>query len=438
MGLNAFNIELLKRFRFSEPIFNPERFEGNIFSEILGRENCRFLSDGGKIRSRINKNKQFKLPNGWLLKPIKNIRSSKDNFWRSFYEEKGPIMFSNREKLPLFPFQILIEEGLSFDKNRFEEILHSKLIDYKGNVQARIYPPGAGVLHLSFYLKPEKIDLCYLLNIFDFKNILLNYRGEDYNIYGLFDEITRLLIKEMVNEKEYIKRDVSGIYTIINFQGNSFSFDDGREYIPDILTGEPTISSNEIPHLQDNFFTYKLNGKYDEDLFFMSKKVGFLYLDQGLKKTRSKGIARARRCFRSHYTDAIELAFVTKLLINEYDEHFKKILSEVDVAKINHGLQSKIRKFLTINIMDPCVYNTFNYSILKVHEKLKEIPWTQDVYIKALNEFDVLQELEETKRTLEKLQVVASDWNIQSEALVSLYKEIKDWIKVLIDLKKIS
>jgi len=34
MGLNAFNIELLKRFRFSEPIFNPERFEGNIFQKF--------------------------------------------------------------------------------------------------------------------------------------------------------------------------------------------------------------------------------------------------------------------------------------------------------------------------------------------------------------------------------------------------------------------
>lgn len=434
LDLEAFNIVFIKRFRFPEPVFDPKNLKGagiqGKLSRYLKNDNdVSFLSNPDKIYKKILNNDMCYLKNGLLLKPIKNYRSSKDNFWRPFNNNNKykTINISEKDELQLYPFQIVLDDCYKIDCQKFEHFLNSKLLDYKISAQIRIYPPGVGTIQLYFYLKPEKIDLTHINQLFNPKNVLMEHKGKKYNVSQLFEKITRNVLKNLLIESS-LDRIENGIYTVINFQGNDISLDENLEQISMILTGKSNPSKGKIKNEENKLLKRKLNGKHEEDIIIVSKRVGIIYLDKGLKKDRTK-LLRARRCFRNHFIDAIELAFVTEFLINEYSRYFEDILHRIDTAEIDNTTKGYVKKILTNNILNSCAYSTLLLSILPIEDNLNQIPWTKDVYKQAFKEFNIEQQISNNLKITDELRNKAKEWEGMSQKIDCAYEEIKYWVE---------
>lgn len=124
-----------------------------------------------------------------------------------------------------------------------------------------------------------------------------------------------------------------------------------------ILTGKSNPTIKEIEVIKNNFLNYKIDGGDEDDLIIVSKKVGIIYVDKGLKKIH-KRILKGRRCFRTHFINAVELAYVTDLLIKEYNNYFNRILEEIETLQLDKSWPSKFKQLMTANILEPCAYST--------------------------------------------------------------------------------
>jgi hypothetical protein len=143
MSVDALNLTFIKRFEFLEPVFRPGNLVGSRIGRLRGKMDFRFLANPAQINQRINKNARYEIKKGWILKPIKNLFIPEDIFWHSFKYEPTGIPLTNRERLPLFPFQVIFEDEIEIDKKKLERHIQSKINDYKINIQARLFPPGA-------------------------------------------------------------------------------------------------------------------------------------------------------------------------------------------------------------------------------------------------------------------------------------------------------
>lgn len=232
--------------------------------------------------------------------------------------------------------------------------------------------------------------------------------------------------------KERQPREISGFYTVVNLQGDSFPLNAYTNPLSKILTGKLEPQGKEVDIHKNKILRNKLRGKHDEDLFIVSNRVAILYVDQGLKKTHSK-ILKGRRCVRNHFINAIELAYVTEWLLKKYNDYFTNTLREITTGKMDSSLESKVKELFTTNILDPCAYSTLGYTILNVPQNL-EIPWTNHVYNQAFREFNIASEIKETLKITETLVTRAEEWNIQVDAMRKIYSEIKDWADKLIPI----
>jgi hypothetical protein len=169
----------------------------------------------------------------------------------------------------------------------------------------------------------------------------------------------------------------------------------------------------------------KLKGRYDEDLFIISKRASILFADPGLKERHSK-ILKGRRCLRNHFVSSIELAYVTDWLLQYYNDYFTKTLQELETLEIDKRPKTKIKKLLTTNILDPCAYSTLRYSILDVRKNLDQTFW-YDVYYQACIEFNIASKIKETLEITEELFKKAEKWDIQVDLMRTIYNELKAW-----------
>lgn len=430
VSLDSLNIVFIKRFKLPEPVFWPNQLVGSMVGNILSKPNFKFLSDPEKINQLINKNKRFELKEGWIFKPIKNLSMPKDNFWRPFKYEPAPINLTGRKRLPFYPFQIIIKDRLKINKNILKNALGSEIIDCSVNSQVRIFPPGAGAAHLYIHIKPDKINLDAINNILDFEKIIIRYRDKETNLFDFFNRIINSVVNEIA--KENSTREVKGIYTIINFHGNELHVNENLSQLSKILTGNANPTSEEIETEKNKLLENKLFGQDENDLLAVSKKVSIIYIDQGLKKIHSKigysdKIQKGRHCFRNHFINTVELAYVTDLLIDEYNKHFSETLNEIRISPIDKSFHVKLNRLFKANVLDPCAYSTLMYSILPVSENLHEIPWTYYVYAQAFREFDISQKFKTIQEITKNLLEKAERWNVQADMMRNIDNEIKDW-----------
>lgn len=435
VNLDSLNLVFIKRFRLLEPVFWPDELVGGFADKISGKPSFKFLSNPEEINQMINKNKRFKLKNNWICKPIKNLNIPQDNFWRPFKYQTEPISLTSRKRLPFYPFQIIPEDEIEINKNSLEKTLVSKIIDYKVNFQVRIYPPGAGTVLFYLYLEADKFNLDTINNIIDARNILVRYRDKEINLHRFFNSVINSIVNEVV--KVNSTREVEGIYTIINFQGSELNIDENLMQLSRILTGKPNPTNEEIEEEKNKLVKYKL-GRYEEDLNAVSKRLSIISIDQGLKENLRQSFTKGRRCFRNHFINALELAYVTDLLIKEYNKNFNKILEELDTLQTDRSLHAKVNQLFTANILDPCAYSTLRYTILKVPDNLDELnnKLYKAVYCQAIREFETSREFETNLKITGELFNTAKNWNIQAEMMKKIYDEIKDWTDKIMPLLK--
>lgn len=434
-GVDALNLIFIKRFRFPEPVFRPNDLVGSRIGRLFKKPDCRFLSDSDQINKRIRKMDGHEIKEGWELKPIKNLYIPQDNFWRPFRYESEPISLTTRKKLPFYPFQVIVDDGIEINKVELEKHVQSKIGDYKINIQARLFPPGAGTVHLYLYLKPDRLDLDSINPLLDPRNILIKYKDKETDVYKFFNNFINSLVGNLVKARQRrdMERSVDGLYTVVNFQGGSLPINQYLIPLSKILTGKSNPSESEVEFHKNKLINNKLKGRHEEDLFIVSNRAAILYVDQGLKKTHSK-ILKGRRCARNHFIDAIELAYVTDWLLQEYNDYFTNILQEIKTHRIDKTIGARVNRLLTTNILDPCAYSTLRYSILNVHQNLNQIPWTYYVYNQASIEFNIVSKIEDTLEITETLFRRAEEWNVQVDAMGTIYTEIKDWADKLISL----
>jgi len=432
-GVDALNLIFIKRFRFPEPVFSPDDLVGGLIrgspiGNWFKNQGCRFLSDPDKINKIIHKMNRYRIKEGWELKPIKNPHSSQDHFWKPFGYEPASIRRITQRKLLFYPFQVIVDDKIDINKTKLENHVQSKISDYKINIQARLFPPGAGTVHLHLYLKPERLNLDSINPLFDPKNILIIYEDKETDVYKFFNTFITSLVGNLVNthQREAMSRDVDGLYTVVNFQGGSLPINQYLIPISEILAGKSNPSEKEVEFHKNKLLDNKLKGRYKEDLFVVSNRAAILYVDQGIKKIHSN-ILKGRRCARNHFIDAIELAYVTDWLMQEYNACFEDVLQQIDVHEIDKSLRAKVNKLLTTSILPPRAYATLMYSILTVPQNLNNIPWTKDVYNQAFIEFDIVSKIEDTRKITETLFKIAEDWNFQEDAMRTIYTEIKEW-----------
>jgi hypothetical protein len=426
MSVEAINLTFIKRFKFPEPVFSPDNLVGSLGGKFIGKLDCRFLSNQDQINQRINKMKKLEIKKGWVLKPIKNLNIPEDNFWRPFKYEAASIHLIGKQELPFYPFQVIVDDGIKIERGKLESVIQSKIIDYKVNIQARIYPPGVGTAHLYLYLKPTSLNLDSINSLFNPENILINYKHDYVDVNDYFFNFINSLVGKLVKEPSQFSRDVSGLYKVINFQGDSLPLNQNLNSLSKILSGLSSPSDSNVMIQRDKLTKNRLAGKgKNEDILIISNRAAMLYVDEYLKNKRSK-ILKGRRCFRNHFINAIELAYATDTLLDIYYDHFEKIRRQIDALRFDKSVTAKVNSLLTTNLLDPCIYLTLKYSLLNVHEKL-EIPWTAHVFYQACKEFNINPKIEKTVEKIETLVQVAEKWNIQVDTAKKIYNEIKDW-----------
>lgn len=409
MSVDALNLTFIKRFEFLEPVFRPGNLVGSRMGRLIGKMDFKFLANPAQINQRINKNVRCEIKKGWILKPIKNLFIPEDNFWHSFKYEPTRNPLTNRERLPLFPFQVIFEDEIEIDKKKLERHIQSKINDYKINIQARLFPPGAITVHFYIYLKPDILDLDRINPLLDPKNILIKYKHhKKKDVFKCSNTIIKSLIEELVKNPQ--PNEIPGFYTVLNFQGDLCPLDQYLIPLSKILTGKSDPSEKEVEVQRNKIIKNRLKGRYEEDLFIVSNRAAILYVDQGLKKIHSK-ILKGRRCVRTHFINAIELAYVTDGLLQEYNNYFRNILQKIKTLKIDKRVRARKNKFFITNLLDPCAYSTLMYSILDVSQNLK-IPRTNYVYKQAYREFNLASKIEETSEITETLFKKAEEWNI--------------------------
>jgi hypothetical protein len=429
MGLNAVNLIFIKRFQFPEPVFN----EKNLVKDKWSREtDFRFLANQDKMNRKIDHfdDALVEIKNGCLLKPIKNLYIPQDNFWRPFRQDYEQLRLARRRKLSFYPFQVICNDEIGLNESKLEELIKTKIRDYKINVQARIFPPGAGTIHFALYLKLDGFDLDSINPLLDLKNILIYYRKKDMDVSSFFNSFTNSLTAKLTKKQQI--RDINGFYTVVNFQGDSLPLDQ-QTIIPlsKILSGKSCPNEEEL-EAQRGKIKNRVRGRYEEDLFIISKLASILYVDSGLKKIHFK-ILKGRRCVRSHFINPIELAYVTDWLLQYYNDYFERILQVLYTVGADKSARAKVKKLLTTNILDLCAYSTLRYSILNVRKNLNQIPLTINVYDQACKEFNIAPKIRKTLIITEKLFEEAKKWNIQVDMMRTIYTEIKDWVDMLGD-----
>ena len=423
MTFDALHLTFIKRFEFFEPVFRPGNLVGSRIGRLRGKMDFRFLANPAQINQRINKNARYEIKKGWILKPIKNLFIPEDNFWHSFKYEPTGIPLTNRERLPLFPFQVIFENEIEIDKKKLERHIQSKINDYKINIQARLFPPGAITVHFYIYLKPDILDLDFINPLLDPKNILIKYKHhKKKDVLKCSNTFIKSLIEKLVKNPQ--PNEIPGFYTVLNFQGDFCPLDQYLIPLSKILTGKSDPSEKEVEMQRNKIIKNRLKGRYEEDLFIVSNRAAILYVDQGLKKIHSK-ILKGRRCVRSHFINAIELAYVTDGLLQGYNNYFRNILQVIKTHKIDKSVRSRKNKFFITNLLDPCAYSTLMYSILDVSQNLK-IPRTNYVYKQAYREFDLASKIEETSEITETLFKKAEEWNIPAlEMMKKIFNNMK-------------
>jgi hypothetical protein len=118
----------------------------------------------------------------------------------------------------------------------------------------------------------------------------------------------------------------------------------------------------------------------------------------------------------------------------------KKCSNAAKIAALDKSLKSEIQKIFREYLVKPDVYSTLVQSLHDIPDNLKGSK--NPVYLDILRAFydaknfpSILTELQDhTKVAYE----IAVEYGLQKEVLGNVYKEMKDWTKIISDLLKIT
>jgi len=391
-----------------------------------------------------------------ILKPVRNPLANRAWFWRPLLPREkegkfrkgifGEPLKDKREELTIYPFQAILNK-VAFDLNRadLEALLGVPISDYKIGFETRIYPPGLCVTRCHLYLRPKHglsadglIELARNLNAFGVTVGKHQHRGVFNAMAHVTNMVTARLLRRRIEPCQ-----AGGYYAIFNLQGNPF---DLQQYGPALacLLDPPRCPQVMAPdEYSRSIARASLKGRYRDDIVLITKRIAVLYLDNGIRElyrdSLRPGVLEGRRCFRHHFSSALELAYVVEALIKDYDRRFKDILDDYRSQRAVSSLETWFQRLITGSIVDSCARNTVENSILGAGQCLSHARgdkfWGK-VYEKAYTELAVRSSVTQLNGRLDSVNQAATrycdergkQWSALGRNLIELAKVLSDFV----------
>lgn len=400
-------IRLVKGFKFTEPVFYPESLKGNL----------RFLSNSQDMKKKISLMGKSKyawevIKNYGCLKPIRNPWIKYDQFWEPFQHSELPK--TKESGFRMYPFQIIPSPSEQIEthiqKKLFENIFNIKFQSFYSQYQIRLYPSGAGTVHLIIHLKlPPVTNINNILNII-LKGKWINspfllMSSSSMNFFGWAENIYNGVLKQISEHREE-KNEIPGYITLINLQGD--------------------FSTTKIRKTLENFQAKKKRNsifleKDKDDIIYLYKNLLFLYIDSALPKFREwrylkrpNFILHGRRCFRGQLLNIAELGYCSAYLLRFYNN-------------VAQGLFGEPRDLKWISTLEKIVY---------IPSYLKREQWKK-AYACELCRQGINEDFIDTLRnSLEKLK--SSSSQPQLEKILSKLMPLSELILVALKMYGLS
>ena len=442
-GFESVHLTFVQRFEFPHPVLLPEKFRE---IGILRKEKeYEFLLDPVCANEEIDSMEKKNFGEIGIIKPIRNIESQKDTFWRYFIYEEHKSKPTQDMELPYYPFQIIPRElNLKENRNKIEEIMDMKIIDSKMNAQVRLFPCGIGTVHLYLYLKPKELDADRLLRLTsDPTNIRIlcedSQGKQEKHAFEFFNYLVNKTMDHMFDKN--LTRTIYGYFLLFNFQGKGFealSKDDIEDFSR-ILRNKwyATKRKRDSPKKKqyrriierDNLDRTE-NGL---DYIFISPKTAILFIDEGIRDIGHLRILKGRRCFRSHFLNILEMAYNSEWFFEYYNSHFKWILEEIKAEKVGKSLLDYIKKVSNPNVFPERLYKTIERSLLSIPKKLSlRDEFFSNIFWYAADVMNLGPLAAQMNTNLDRVYEEALKRNIQLDFLKGIYGEVKWWVSTLL------
>lgn len=424
-GFDAAHLTFIQRFEFPEPVFFPESLKRSGFF-IFKKEEYGYLSNPILLISAMESMMKDDLGEIGVIKPVKNLKTGKDNFWQEFsYHDVGAL--TGLSELPYYPFQIIPEKlKLKEDRDYIEAITGMKIADSKMDTQIRLFPCGVGTAHLYLYIKPEQMDAEKLVRLTSSpKNIRIIQKGKRKDAYQFFNDFVNMVMNRISNRKTGRSRIIRGYYLLVNLQGRGLeklSREDAEDFSRILenridYSGEKDIK--EIVKRKD-----LKKKRREKDYIFVSPKTAILFADEEIRSIGHDKILKGRRCFRGHVLNTLEMAYNMEHLLRLYSSFLDRRLKELIALEMKRTPLDKLRKAMITTVFDDRVYKTLVYTIIPLRENLII---TGRLYAKIFrNAFIAMnlgKSLNEMRYKMNCLYEKAREWNAPSELLEVLYEK---------------
>lgn len=452
-GLYGVHITVIKRFRFPEPVFFPDKLHKKNWLELLrGERDARALSDSDRINAWLNSPKPLAVAEKILLKPVRNPNTRQEFFWAPFKTRPAPVTFGLPRALPMFPFQVLFEQPRVFiAKSEIERHIGTSVKDLRVAFDAWLYPPGAGSLHLSLYVEASEgeLDLSKILDMTRNLNnipVFVRYgkrRLAFSSVFGFLHHLTDHLLDQLLKGR-HGGREIGGYYVVYNLEGQVPDWKTHVDALGRLLGRYRGLEVRKLRRLSAKVRNSIGAGRSEDDLIAIGERASIISVDGGIWKKYDdpsmKGLAESRRCFRNHFLSAVEMAFVCESLVTEYATMFGQILAELEAAPLGTSIWPIIKKAITFGALKPIAYVTVRDSVLTVHDRLERSRgdgFWKDVYLTAAREMRLLPRLKMLAETTDKLFAESVEYKDRRyEQLNSICRGLRDTtIKVLEAIK---
>lgn len=441
-GFESVHLTFIQRFEFPQPVFLPEKFEEG--DTDTKEKTFEFFLDPILMNEEIYFMRERNLDDIGIIKPIKNIKSQKDSFWKEFAYKKRGEKLTEGSRLPYYPFQIFPDKwNLKEDRSHIEEVTGMKIIDSKVNAQMRLFPCGIGTVHLYLYLKPRELNADQLLRITSKPpNIRVSYTDFQKRWKKTVLEFFNHFVNRTMGQifKRPSNKVINGYFLLFNFQGRGFETlsEDVVEDFEKVLENRSYIRKKEKYSSEVEFRRIieekNLDRSYNGvDYVFISPKTAILFIDEGIRDIEHFRVLKGRRCLRGHFMNILEMAYNLEWLIRYYDSHFEWILEELEAERIKKSLRDRLRKTKKPNILEDQVYKTLGSSVLSIPKKLEQIDeFYSKIFKHSIAVMNLGPQLTKMKSNLDQVYQQAAKRNVQVGLLDGVYKELKWWAKAVI------
>lgn len=445
MGIiRGVHLVIVKRYRFPEPVFNPQKLKGSILTRlpIFTKEDYTFLSDAKRIKRMIRDLKHIEVNDIGIIKPIRNPYTFQELYWKPFVPVDSIVSLGIRPDLTMFPFQVIPKKiKIVLNQSWIERIMGCNLSELKFTWQVKIYPPGVCTADYNLFLAEDKqgLNLDGLVNLknnFSGIPFRAEYKGEKHSQTGVFYALDYLFDKVVSNmiKGEYKWVDDPGYYAYYNLQGESIKLSENIQALSELFRCGKESTSNIV--------NMNLKGEHENDILAINRRVSIVSIDDGLRKENKtqKSILKGRRCFWFHFIASVEFAYITETLVKIYNRNFTQILREFEKSPLSTTWASIIKKYTTRGILDPCAYGTLQNEILDIPERLEQSRndgFWKYVFIAAASDMALMKKLRELNTTTKKVYEKAIIYRDKHSARVAkAVSNTQTAIKTLLDIIK--